>query len=233
MLSALTNYLKDFSHLLYPHNCEGCGTDVVNEDAFLCAKCLYNLPVTGFINTPENPVEKAFYGRMNVEKAGAAYYFTKDSLMQHLIFQVKYRNNKNVGIYLGNLLGYQLNETERFNDIDVLVPLPLNAKREFKRGYNQAQLICEGIAEVWPKPIVTSALERIIYTETQTHQTRTSRWENMDGVFQLKDYKQLEGKHIALVDDVTTTGATLEACGAELLKINGLKLSLLTVAYTI
>jgi len=233
VLQKLKSYLNDFSHLLYPHNCEGCGTDVLNDDAILCTKCLFDLPETNFTNTKNNPVEKIFYGRLNIIAATAAYYFTKNSLLQHLMIQLKYRNNKDIGFFLGKQLGYQLQESERFNDVDVLVPLPLNPKKEKKRGYNQAMIICEGIASVWQKPVLKNALIRTQFTETQTQQDRIHRWQNMQHVFAMADKNSLQGKHVLLVDDVITTGATLEACGNTIVNIPNTQLSIATLAWTI
>lgn len=233
MLQKLKSYLNDFSHLLYPHNCEGCGTDVLNDDAILCTKCLFDLPETNFTNTKNNPVEKIFYGRLNIIAATAAYYFTKNSLLQHLMIQLKYRNNKDIGFFLGKQLGYQLQESERFNDVDVLVPLPLNPKKEKKRGYNQAMIICEGIASVWQKPVLKNALIRTQFTETQTQQDRIHRWQNMQHVFAVADKNSLQDKHVLLVDDVITTGATLEACGNTIVNILNTQLSIATLAWTI
>lgn len=233
MIEKLKLYFTGFSHLLYPHNCEGCGTDVLNETDILCTKCLHQLPETGFCNTPDNPVEKTFYGRLNFSNAAAAYYFTKDSLLQHLMVQLKYRNNKEAGFYLGKQLGYLLQDAERFSDVDALIPLPLNPKKEMKRGYNQAAVICEGIASVWQKPVLKDAVIRTQFTETQTQQDRIHRWQNMQNVFAVADKNSIQGKHVLLVDDVITTGATLEACGAAILNSAPTKLSIATIAWTI
>jgi len=225
--------LSHFLHLIYPHNCEGCGTDTLNAGSFLCAKCLHQLPQTGFVAAAVNPLEKRFYGRIKVEQAGAGYYFSKNGLLQHMINELKYRNNKEMGHYLGKLLGYQLLATTRFDAVDALVPLPLNPKREASRGYNQSQMICEGIVSVWKKPIINEGISRIIYTETQTHKNLGSRWDNVEHAFAVTDDTYLKGKHIALIDDIITTGASIEACGTELLKVEGLKLSVLSIGYTI
>ena len=144
-MNALQTYINSFVHLFFPHNCIGCGTDNLNDDDLLCAKCLYELPQTNFFQSKNNPVEKIFYGRLNIEVAASGFYFTKNSLLQKLMIELKYKNNKDVGFYLGKMLGKMLNESERFNNVDALVPLPLNAKKEKKRGYNQAKIICEGI----------------------------------------------------------------------------------------
>lgn len=233
MLSPIKKYLNHFSHLFYPHNCEGCGSDILFDDQFLCAKCVHALPETHFFNKQNNPVEKLFYGRMNIQHAGAAFYFTKDSMLQHILIQLKYRNNKEAGYFLGRMMGHVLSKSERFADVDMLVALPLNPKKEFQRGYNQAMLICEGISEAWKIPVCQDAVTRIRFTETQTQQNRVSRWQNMEGVFAVTRPATLTNRHILLIDDVITTGATLEACGAALLEIPGVSLSIGAAAYTI
>ena len=233
MIKAITSYLNDFAHLFFPHNCAGCGSDILENTAFLCAECFQQLPPTVFFSKPKNPVEKIFYGRIKVESAGSAYYFSKESLLHHLIVALKYQGNKNAGIYLGKLLGNEVVLAERFNDIDMIVPLPLNEIKEKKRGYNQAMVIAKAIAEVMNKPVCADAVIRTVFTETQTHKNRISRWRNMEGVFEVRTPEILAGKHVLLIDDVITTGATLEACGAEILKVPGTKLSVATVAYTI
>jgi ComF family protein len=220
-------------HLFFPHTCVGCGTDVIDHDQLLCLHCLNHLPATNFFNQPNNPVEQVFYGRIPVANAGAGYFFTKDSLLQNLIVQLKYKGNKQIGFYLGQLLGNFLIKCDRFKQVDGLVPLPLNPRREKNRGYNQATMLCNGISSVLKKPVIEKAVVRSVYTETQTHKGRISRWENMDGIFEVKNPSALENKHILLVDDVVTTGATLEACGSEILKVPGTTLSVATLAYTI
>jgi len=227
------NYFEDFLHLFFPHNCIGCGTDVLNNEDFLCAQCFTQLPETNFLSKPGNPVERIFYGRLPVEHAGSAFYFNKDSLLQNLIIQFKYRSNQTAAIYLGKILGNLLCGATRFNNIDIIVPLPLNKKKEFKRGYNQASLLATGVAQILNKPLVEHAVERIQFTETQTHKNRITRWQTMEGVFKVADESLLKNKHILLIDDIVTTGATLESCGAAILEVENTKLSICTLAYTI
>lgn len=229
----MKSLLSDFSHLFFPHVCIGCGSDILDDKHQLCLRCISELPVTNFFSQPGNPVEKTFYGRMQVRNGGSGYFFTKDSLLQTLIYELKYKGNKDIGNYLGQLLGKFLVYNNRFEDVDVLVPLPLNPKREKKRGYNQAAALCAGIATVWKKPIIDKAVVRKVYTETQTRRGRITRWENMEGVFAVADDSALKNKHILLVDDVITTGASLEACGSEILKVAGTTLSIATLAYTV
>ncbi len=233
MLKTIATALNDLSHLFFPHNCLGCGSDVLDDDASLCIKCFSQLPETGFMQHAGNPVEKIFYGRIKVEAAGSAFYFTKDSTMQRLMIELKYRGNKNAGVYLGKLLGMQLAQSDTFSGVDMIVPLPLNPKKERKRGYNQALAIAEGIQTEWHKPINSKAVVRKLFTETQTQKGRVDRWQNMKDVFMVKDAEALQGKHILLVDDVITTGASLEACALPMLQVPGVRVSVATVAYTI
>ena len=229
----LKSYFNDFLHLFFPHVCLGCGTDVLNNDEQLCIQCIMQLPETGFLSVQGNPIEKIFYGRLNIEHAGSAFYFTKDSLLQYLIVQLKYRENKNAGLCLGKMLGKFIKESNRFDDVDAIVALPLNEKRLLKRGYNQASLIVNGITEIFKKPVLENVVERTLFTETQTEKSRIERWQTMENVFSVIDETSIKNKHILLVDDIITTGATLEACGASILQTQNTKLSICTLAYTI
>ena len=172
-----------------------------------------------------------FWGRLPLREASAQYYFTKESMMQHLMHELKYKGNKELGIYLGNLMGLALKQTNRFSTIDALIPLPLFPSKEKKRGYNQAAVLCYGISEIIGKPVLENVVIRTTHTETQTRKNRVARWQNMEGRFLLKDPSKLENKHVLLVDDVITTGASLEACGKEILKAGGVGLSICTLCY--
>lgn len=191
-------------------------------------KCLEAMPETGFELCPGNPVEKTFWGRIQLQAATAQFYFTKESLMQHLMHQLKYKGNKDLGWQLGCIMGYQLKKSTRFA-VDALVPLPLFPGKEKKRGYNQATILCEGIAEIMRIPVLKDVIIRPEHTETQTKKGRVERWKNIEGKFILKNTEAICSKHLLLVDDVVTTGATLESCGAELLKAEGVTLSIATL----
>lgn len=229
----LKSALNDLLHLFFPHVCTGCGSDALDVNHQLCLRCLTKLPETNFFEQPGNPVEKHFYGRLSIKGGASNYFFTKESLLQNIIHSLKYRGNKDIGFYLGKLMAKSLAATDRFDDVDVLVPLPLNPKREKKRGYNQAAAICHGIAAEWNKPVLDKAVIRTVNTTTQTQKDRIKRWKNMDGVFAVKDFTALQNKHVLLVDDVVTTGASLEACGSAILGVPGVSLSLATLACTL
>jgi len=219
-------------HLAFPHICEGCGSDLLDINNELCLKCLSSLPETNFHLHPNNPIEKIFWGRLPLTCATAQYYFTKESLMQHLMHQLKYRGNKDLGVFLGKLMGHALKASNRFSAVDALIPLPLFHTREKKRGYNQASVLCEGIAEILQKPILKDIIVRKTYTDSQTKKGRVERWQNMEGRFELMSPKSIEGRHVLLIDDVITTGATLEACGRELVQASNVQLSIATLCFS-
>ena len=181
---------------------------------------------------PGNPVEKTFWGRLPLQAATAHYYFTKQSLVQHILHQLKYKGNRELGWQLGRIMGIQLLQSGRFQ-ADALVPLPLFPDRERKRGYNQSALLCEGIAEILRIPVWQDAVIRPLYTSTQTRKGRMERWKNMEGKFLLADAQRLRQHKILLVDDVITTGATLEACGAVILQAEGVELSVAALCYAV
>jgi ComF family protein len=180
-----------------------------------------------------NQVEKIFWGRIPVTHASSLCYFNSGSLIQSLLHQVKYKGNQELGHYLGRLIGETLIQSNRFSQIDALVPLPLFPAREKKRGYNQATVLCNGMSEVMNLPVWSNVIRRLTETSSQTRKNRIERWENMEGRFSIVKKNVITNNHIILVDDVITTGATLEACGEVLLAEEGVKLSIVTLAYTI
>jgi ComF family protein len=213
---------------VFPHVCSGCGSDLLSVESSLCLHCIDALPETNFAKHPNNPVEKIFWGRLSLLSAASSFYFTKESLVQKLMHQFKYKNNRDLGVQLGRLMGKHIIQSDRF-PADALIPLPLFPGKEKRRGYNQALLLCEGIAESLKVPVLTDVITRPEHTETQTKKGRVERWKNMDGKFLLIKPEAINNKHLLLVDDVVTTGATLEACGNELLKADNVSLSLATL----
>lgn len=209
------SYPEALLQWVFPHVCAGCGSDALGVRERLCLRCLAALPETGFEKYPDNPVERIFWGRIPLQAAMAGFYFSQGSLLQTLMHRIKYRGEKELAILLGRLLGRQLAESNRIK-AEALVPLPLFPARERKRGYNQSALLCEGMAEILNIPVLQHVIERPHHTETQTRKGRMERWKNMEGRFVLTEAAAVSGRHILLVDDVVTTGATLESCGREL-----------------
>lgn len=232
MIAALKNIFTGPLHLFYPHVCTGCGSDLIREDNQLCFRCIYNLPHTNFEGMANNPIEKFFWGRLPLKSGHSEFYFSKEFLVQHLIHQLKYRGNTNIGLYLGEMMGNRLLKSNRFNGIDALIPLPLYAEKERWRGYNQAAIICNGISSVMNIPVLIGAVIRHHPTESQTRKHRTERWENVKESFKVLKESELKNKHLLLVDDVVTTGATLEACGNRLLEVENVRLSVATLAWS-
>ncbi|SDE30262.1 ComF family protein [Niabella drilacis] len=230
-MNTLQRFWGAFSHLFYPHVCAGCGSDALPQSSALCLSCLYELPATGFEDHADNPVEKIFAGRLRVEAACAHYYFSKQSPMQHILHQVKYGGNRELAHQLGVTLGAALKRSPRFSTVDLLVPMPLFITRERERGYNQAGILCSGIAAVIGRPVCTRLVYRSKATATQTKKNRIDRWNNMQGKFSVPDDTPAANRHLLLVDDVVTTGATLEACGSVLLRIPGVKLSIAVLCF--
>lgn len=229
-MNLVKNIISDTLHLFYPHTCTGCGSDTLHKENLLCINCINDLPHTNFAQHADNPVEKIFWGRIPINAAHSEFYFSKDALIQFLIHQLKYKGNKEMGIYLGELMGKSLLTSNRFLHIDAIVPLPLFADKERKRGYNQANIISQGITAIMNIPIVQNNVCRKRFTETQTKKHRTERWENVAESFIVTDPAALQGRHILLIDDVITTGATLEACAKAILSIEHVKISIATVA---
>lgn len=227
----MKNISQALLHYFFPHLCRGCGNDVLPAGSLICPRCLHRLPLTHFHQYAGNPVERVFYGRLPLHSAFSLFYFTKDSLVQKLLHQLKYKNHPELGRQLGRMAGESMLESPRFRSVQALVPLPLNPLRERKRGYNQATVICEGMAEASGIPLLAGVVQRPHFTETQTRKSRIQRWQNMEGRFRVADPRVLAGCHVLLVDDIVTTGATLEACGQVLLQSPGLELSVATLAF--
>jgi ComF family protein len=228
----LQNTFESLTNLFFPRLCTGCGNDLFGDEEVLCIRCIDELPVTNFHLHANNPVEKIFWGRLPLVSASSHLYFTKDSLFQHLLHAFKYKSNRELGFYFGRCMGKSFLQSNRFNNVDFLVPLPLHPKKEKQRGYNQAAVLCDGIADVMQVPVLKNTILRPTATETQTHKNRINRWQNMEGKFSLSNPDIIHDKHVLLIDDVVTTGATLESCGLQLLQAHGLRLSIATLAYT-
>jgi ComF family protein len=200
-----------------------------NED-ILCTSCRQSLPETGFHRSHNNPVEQIFWGRIPVEHATSLLFFDKGSKYRHLLHQLKYNGKKEVGFILGKLLGSRLMESD-FKEIDLILPVPLHPAKMRRRGFNQSEIIAIGVANTMKKAIASDALKRVVYTSSQTFKGRFERWQNVEGIFKVSKPHLLKNKHILLIDDVVTTGATIEAAGNAILALEGTHLSIATLAY--
>jgi ComF family protein len=224
-------WFENFLNLFYPRLCNGCGRPLFTGEEIICTRCLFKLPQTNFHLHKDNPVSRIFWGRVPLQSATSFLFFNKGGIVQNLIHRLKYRNSPQVGVYLGRQFGFQLMDSPVFKDVDFIIPVPLHPKKEHIRGYNQSEMIALGLEESMKAVAVTDNLIRRVHTSSQTKKSRYGRWENVKGIFEVKNPEQLEGKHLLLVDDVITTGATLEACCQTLLEIPGVKISVASLAY--
>lgn len=226
----ITNLLNDFFDLLYPNLCVVCGTNLQRNEQCLCLTCLNEIPKTNYHLQPDNLIEKRFWGKVTIYRGTAFFFFQKGSAFQKLLHSLKYKGEKEIGVVLGKYAAIDLIESADFSSVDVIVPVPLHPKKLKKRGYNQSECIGKGLSEILKAPQDTTTLKRIKENTTQTRKSVFERYENTEGIFELSDKAALADKHILLVDDVLTTGSTLEACIRELSQINGIKISIFTLA---
>ncbi len=226
--------LADFADLLFPTLCLGCGCSLGPNEKILCTTCRINLPETKQHHEPYDPVHlNKFAGKVPVAFLASFVYFTKGGTVQKLIHQIKYKGQKEAAKELAGWYGYQLKtESGWVNQADMLVGVPLHKSRLNQRGYNQADWIAEGLSEALSIPVRTDVLIRKRFNASQTRKNRMERWENVKTVFDVPDHREVAGKIIILVDDVLTTGATIEACTAELLKAGCQSVGVLTIAAT-
>jgi ComF family protein len=227
------SYLADFINLLFPKLCQACRANLLGTEQLICTNCLYNLPYTNFHLQPDNIVARQFWGKIDLQHVHALLYFEKGGKVQHLIHQFKYKNMPAIGNKLGQLTGEQLKQIDGLKSVDYIIPVPLHKSRLRERGYNQSTHFAIGLSDKLPALVEEHNLIRVVKTATQTHKSRFARFENMQEVFVVKNPERLNGKHVLLVDDIVTTGSTLEACAQQLLKIPGLKLSITAIAYAV
>jgi ComF family protein len=222
------NIFSDLLNFIFPANCVTCSKILTDHEKILCSDCYYSIPRTNFHDDPENAVLQLFWGRVNISHATAFFYFNKGSLYQKLIHDLKYKGRSDIGIEAGKMFGAEIRESV-FNTVDLVIPVPLHRKKLRKRGYNQSEMIARGICMSLGKPLIPDLLERVDFTGTQTRRSRYDRFTNVTGCFRLNMNYKHSGKHILLVDDVITTGSTLEACAETLLE-SGSQVSVATLA---
>ena len=225
--------LRHFIDLLYPQTCEACEKPLVEGEQVLCTYCRYEMPLTNFWSYTDNPAAKLFWGKTKLEQASSFFYYAKESRYRQLMHKLKYKGRQEIGVHLGRLYGNYLVNSMPYSSVDAIVPLPLHAKRLAKRGYNQSERIADGISATMQKPMLLNTLIRNVYTETQTNKNRIDRWKNVENVFSVALPEVLYNKHILLVDDILTTGATLEACANTIQQATHCKVSIATLAYAV
>jgi len=224
--------IKHLTNLLFPKLCYACGKPIYEKVDAICLKCRIALPRIVQINDHLNPVAKIFKGRLQLERATSFLRFEKQGKLQSLLHNLKYKGISSIGINLGELAAVELKEENFFAGMEAIVPLPIHPKKAKMRGYNQSDLIADGISKVTELEVLKTAVIKVNNSPSQTRKSRYERWQNVATAFKVNEAEQLKGKHVLLVDDVITTGATAESCGLTLLKVEGMKLSFLSIGCT-
>jgi len=230
-MNRLYDLWDDFLSLLFPRICYGCGNHLLRNEKIICTECYVVIPRTNYHNLKGNPVEQLFWGRCLIESAAAFSFYNKGSRIRNLIHNMKYKGIKEIGSELGRIYGLSLKSSGFTNGIDIIVPIPLHPAKKRSRGFNQSELISEGLAEATGLPVNTTAIGRAVASSTQTKRSRYERWINVEGIFVVNDPDSLKGKHLLLIDDVITTGSTMESCVNEILKTEGVKVSVAALAF--
>lgn len=221
---------SDFVTLFFPNHCLGCSNSLFKGEEILCTRCILELPKTKYHEHMDSPIKSRLDGRIPLGYAIAFLRFRKSGVVQHLLHQLKYNNHPEIGVRLGKLYGKDLLDYGFDKTVDLIIPIPLHKSRKRRRGYNQSEKFAEGLSSSLQIPWDENIVERKLKTTTQTHKSKIERWYNVKDVFQIKDPEKIIGKKILLVDDVITTGATVEACGHQLLKQGCSELSIACIA---
>ena len=220
-------------HVFYPSLCYGCNNELIQGDQYICLQCQTEMGRTYFESIRDNPVEKLFWGRADIQCAASTFYYINKTPLQQIVHHIKYRQEKELGIHMGEIMG--IHGTEFFTECktDLCIPMPLHPKKEYKRGYNQASLLCEGIFKQTGIPYNEKALVRNENTRTQTKKSRIERWKNVASVFDVIEPSIINDKHVVVVDDVITTGASTEACVNMLLQHGAKTVVIYSLAFTL
>jgi len=225
-------FIKDILNVFFPDICACCNTHLTRNEETICLVCRHDLPLTNFTNEENNLVEKSFFGRIKIENATSLFYFLKKGKTQQLLHELKYKNQQQIGALMGNWLGSEIKESKRFKSLDYIIPVPLHPKKLKSRGYNQVTTFGKSLENILKIPFDEGFLKKISSTKTQTKKLRLDRWKNVQELFVVQNASKLENKHILLIDDIITTGSTLEACCKSFSNIKGLKISIACIAYT-
>jgi len=226
----IRHVLNDVISLFYPEVCPCCGELLNHTEKTVCMSCHYLLPRTGYERISDNPVARLFYGKVRLHAAMACFFFAKHGRVQPLIHELKYKSNREAGLFLGREIGKAILASDIYKDVSLLVPVPLHPKRERKRGYNQSAILASGIREVTGINISHNNLIRGVATQTQTRKSREERWKNVSDIFSVRKPEAFAGRHLLLIDDVITTGSTIEGCVRVLEPIEGIRISVAAAA---
>jgi ComF family protein len=232
-MSYIPELLDDFISLLFPRLCYACGDHLLRNEKLICTECYVMIPRTNYHLEKNNPVEQLFWGRCLIAKAAAFSFYNRDSRIRKLMHNLKYNGIREIGYELGKLYGLSLTRSDFLEGIDMIIPVPLHPSKKRMRGFNQSELISEGLSEATGLPLGRTLLVRNSKTETQTRRSRYDRWVNVEGVFTVTAEADIKGKHLLLVDDVITTGSTIESCANELLKIENVRVSVASLAVAV
>ncbi|WP_333818574.1 ComF family protein [Ohtaekwangia sp.] len=228
--SLIAEIFSDFVSLFFPSYCIACSDSLAKGENLVCTKCMLEIPQTNYHRDVENPLYTRLSNRFKLGRATALFKFSKTSRIQHLLHALKYKNQPDVGIMLGNVLGQRLSDVSDWNQSDLIIPVPLHPSRKRKRGYNQSAKFAEGLSRKLGIPFSDDVLIKKISTETQTKKNKLNRWQNVDEVFHVKNPLAVKNKRILLVDDVITTGATIEACAQALLRYGCCEVNVASIA---
>ena len=224
-------WADDFLGLIFPRICSGCGNSLWKHENILCDTCFYHLPRTNFHLYEDNPVNRIFWGRVEILSATSFLLFNKGSKVQNIIHDLKYKDRKDIGVFLGAEFGKLLKSCPPYSLSGLIIPVPLHRKKYLQRGYNQSEQFGIGLSSSMGIPCIPHLLQRKFANETQTHKSRFLRWKNVSDSFYISDPGGIAGARILLVDDVVTTGATLESCISVLSSVPGVSISVATIAY--
>lgn len=228
--SVFAEVFRDFVSLIFPNYCLACEGSLVKGENMICTHCMLQMPSTNYHLDDNNPLKNRLSSRINIRYAMALFKFSKSGRVQSLLHALKYRNQPELGVILGNLYADRMIGASLEDVFELIIPVPLHPSRKRKRGYNQSAKFAEGLSQKLGIPFSDELMERKIMTETQTRKTKLNRWQNVTEVFHVKSFDSIQNKNVLLVDDVVTTGATLEACGNYLLDAGCSSLSIACIA---
>jgi len=228
----MINIIKDFISLFYPEVCTLCGEGLNRSECYVCMSCIFKLPKTNYHLTEENELYKELYNRIGQKAAAAWCFYAKGNNVQQLVHELKYERKWELGVNFGKWYGAELKHSPAFASAQIIVPVPIHPNKLKRRGYNQAAVFAEGISKSLNIPVETKAIVKVKETETQTHKRKYERWENVQDIFRVTKPQLLENTHVLLVDDVITTGATIEACTQALLSVPVASVCIAAIGYT-